>query len=128
MPPLRLALVKGERPPLEKSELGQSLECASSRFFTTMFAIMEMETALNQDVLRVHLVDLITKPQQTLEEICSFLQLECTAEYMNTCEASLFSKLSQTRHLVQWDPAQKAYVEEHIAQVPWLQRYSFSNN
>ena len=125
---LRYALVNGEHPPLELREMGQFPKCATTRYFTQMVAISKMETALNLDILRVHLVDLVTKPRQTLEELCGFLHLECTEEYIETCEASIFSNLSQTRDLVQWNSAQKVSIEDWIAQVPWLQRYSFSKD
>lgn len=125
---LRLALIKGEHPPLELSEMGQLPECAAKRYFTQMFAISQMETALNLDILRVHLVDLVTNTRETLQDICDFLHLECTEQYMRTCEASIFSELSQTRALVQWHPEHKASVEAWIKQIPWLQRYSFSKD
>ena len=125
---LRVALVKGDRPPLNTKELGSHLECAIHKYFTQVFGIMKMETALSLDLLRFHLVDLVTKPRQYLKEICSFLHLNCTEEYLKTCEDSIFSKLSQSRGLIEWRPDQLALVQELIDRVPWLRRYSFTQD
>ena len=125
---LRVSLVEGRHPPLKLRELGQLPECTKSRYFTQMFAISHMETALNLSILRVHLVDLITDTRKTLQSICDFLHLECTEGYLKTCEASIFKELSQTKNMVEWYPELKTSVESWIKQIPWLQRYSFSKD
>lgn len=125
---LRLALVRGEHPPLELSKVLQLLECATYRYFTQMFAISQMETTLNLDILRVHLVDLVTNTRQTLQDMCNFLHLECTEGYLETCEAAIFSNLSLSRNFVKWHPLQKTSIESRIKWIPWLRRYSFSKD
>ena len=127
-PTLRLALVNGDRPPLTLSEMGGALECATNKYFTQMLAISQMETALDLDLMRLHLVDLVTKPQQYLQEICDFLHLDCTEDYLRTCEESIFSELSQTRGLIEWHSEQKIFIQAWINQMPWLQRYSFTKD
>ena len=125
---LRVELVNGDRPPLKLDEIGSRLECSIHKYFSQVYAIMKMETALSLDLLRLHLVDLVTKPRQCLKEICSFLHLNCTEEYLKTCEDSIFSKLSQSRGLIEWRPDQVALVQELIDRVPWLRRYSFTQD
>ena len=125
---LRVALVNGSRPPLTQKEIGDRLECAIHKYFSQVFAIVKMETALDLDLMRFHLVDLVTKPRQYLQEICDFLHLDCTEDYLRTCEESIFSELSQTRGLIEWHPDQLALVQELIDVVPWLRRYSFTQD
>ena len=125
---LRVELVDGSRPPLTLDEIGDRLECAIHKYFSQVFAIMKMETALDLDLMRLHLVDLVTKPRQYLQEICDFLHLDCTEDYLRTCEESIFSELSQTRGLIEWRPDQLALVQELIDEVPWLNRYTFTQD
>lgn len=125
---LRVELVSGERSPLRQDEIAVRLECAIHKYFSQVYAIIKMESALKLDLLRVHLVDLVNNPRQYMKEICTFLDLECTEEYLKQCEDTLFSELSQTRGLVEWRPDQSALVQELIDEVPWLRRYSFTHD
>ena len=125
---LRVELVMGNRSHLTQHQIGGHLECSIHQYFSQVFAIVKMETALDLDLMRLHLVDLVTKPQQYLQEICDFLHLDCTEDYLRTCEESIFSELSQTQGLIEWRPDQLALVQELIDEVPWLRRYTFTQN
>ena len=126
--PLRVKLVNRDRPPLTQEEMGPRLECAIHKYFSQIYAIIKMESALKLDLLRIHLADVVANPRKYLTKICNFLHLDCTEEYLKLCEETLFSELSQTRGFVEWRPDQIALVQELNVGVPWLRRYSFTQN
>ena len=54
--------------------------------------------------LEVHCEDLISHPSKTISDICQFLDLECSPDYLQMCVDKTFKNVSESRHLVDWDP------------------------
>ena len=81
------------------------------------------------DVLNIHLVDLIEDPGRTLREMCTFLSVECTQDYMNTCMKKLYRKEPRTRDTVFWpERLVKRVYTEIIKPLPSFWRYSFDGS
>lgn len=79
-------------------------------------------------VLDVHNADMIAHPKETLEQLCTFLHVECTSQYLQHCASIVFSSPSKSRNNVKWTDKVKVAVEYLIQKYPFLSRYTFDSN
>lgn len=79
-------------------------------------------------VLDVHNSDLIAHAVETLDEICHYLHIQCSSQYLSHCASVVFSSPSKTRNNVKWTPKVRAAIEELIKTYPFLSRYGFDTN
>ena len=86
-------------------------------------------SSTNLNVLNIHLVDLIENPGRILKEMCTFLSVECTQDYINICTKKLFKKEPRTRDTVFWPEwlVERVYTEI-IKPLPSFRRYSFDGS
>lgn len=95
--------------------------------FNHAVAVDRLKRVEGLDLLQLHLSDLVHSPLAELGRLCSFLDLECGPRYLEGCRAALFKEVSRSRDKVQWTQDQITTVERLAAQVPSLERYSFSS-
>ena len=67
-------------------------------------AISRMIRALRLSALEIYCEDLVTHPAGTISDICRFLNLKCSPEYVQICSDKIFKNVSMSRDLVEWDP------------------------
>ena len=80
------------------------------------------------DVLEVHNMDLVNDPKTTMNKICSFLEINCTPDYLQACADKVFKSVSKTRNLLVWTPELQQMVDEElIHKYPFFGRYSFES-
>ena len=88
--------------------------------------LQEMEgKGYEWDMIRIHSEDFIAKPTAVMAELCRFLGLECSEDYLQLCADKTFKSTSRSRELIEWDPAVKAQVERSIREIPFFRHYSF---
>ena len=63
-----------------------------------------MISDLGLSPLEVHCEDLVNDPVETISNICQYLDLECSQDYLQMCADKTFKNVSESRHLVQWNP------------------------
>ena len=88
-------------------------------------AIVRMISDVGLSPLEIHCEDLIADPAKTILEICRFLDVECSADYLQMCVDKTFKNVSESRHLVQWDPQTLPRLMKQIKRFPFFKRYSF---
>ena len=88
-------------------------------------AIMRMVPDVGLSPLEVHCEDLIADPAKTISHICQFLDVECSADYLQMCVDKTFKNVSESRHLVDWDPHTLASLMHQIKRFPFFHRYTF---
>ena len=86
-------------------------------------AITTMLTDLNLSPHQVHCEDLIADPIGTISSICQYLEVDCSADYLQMCADKTFKNVSETRHLIEWDPRTEYYLTQ-IKQFPFFNRYT----
>ena len=84
-----------------------------------------MITDCHLPVLDVHLSDLISQPMSVLRDICDYVSVECSVDYLESCAGKLFQSLSKTRDLVMWSQQQIDSVAANIRRFSELARYSY---
>lgn len=107
----------------------QHLHKQVNRTITLTTHVHNFLATASLDVLDVHLVDIIEEPGRTLQTLCTFLGVDCSPDYINTCTSKLYKKVARTRDTVIWPEwlMDKIYLEI-IKPFPSFWRYSFYGN
>ena len=87
-----------------------------------------MITKLHLDVIQIHLSDLVFNPNRELNQLCVFLGLNCTKDFITKCENVLFKEPSRSRLKMDWTQEQIDMVMQLNQQVSFLKRYSFTSH
>ena len=100
------------------------LKKAATYILDSSIAILEMVSHVQLSPLQVYCEDLISHPAETISNICRFLDLECSREYLQMCAEKTFRNVSASRHLVEWDPKTFLSLISKIKTFPFFHRYS----
>lgn len=110
---------------IHKKRTRTSLELAAKMFFgrcETNWRLMQQHGDMT---LTIRLEKLIAAPQQHLNELCGFLGLDATGEYIRACSSVLFEKPRQSKTEITWPPELIAHIQRQIERFPFLEGYSF---
>ena len=88
--------------------------------------IMRMVPDVGLSPLEVHCEDLIADPAKTISHICQFLDVECSADYLQMCVDNTFKNVSESRHLVNWDPHTLPLLIDTLRTFPFFNRYNLT--
>jgi hypothetical protein len=69
--------------------------------------------------------DLISNPKVELENMCKFLEINYSEDYLNACASIVMKKPSQTRFKIEWTEEDKELVNQQLADYEFLDAYSF---
>ncbi len=69
----------------------------------------------------------VANPRGLLQELCHFLEMEATDDYLEACAGIVFQAPRQTRTGAQWDYELIGLVQDHMARFPFLQGYRYEN-
>ncbi|XP_046864843.1 uncharacterized protein LOC124459429 [Xenia sp. Carnegie-2017] len=78
-------------------------------------------------VITVHSEDVIHQPHNTLLNLCKFLQVSCSEDYLHDCASVLYKSTSKTREKVIWTETQKLIVQDAIRRVQFLSGYTIES-
>lgn len=78
-----------------------------------------------QDIFDLQHESLIHNPQKALQELCHFLDIEPTNEYLNDCASIVFKSPRKTRETIQWSEEQIELVKSKMIDFDFLQEYCY---
>ena len=96
-----------------------------SRISADNLALLDQINA--QDVFMNRHEAMIAFPSEQLAELCHFLGIEATEDYLNDCAAVVHEKPRKSRYELDWTEEQKEKVAEIIEQYDFLSHYSWSS-
>ena len=96
--------------------------------FARADAIVDMKRRCQMNILEIHHSDFVRDPKGTMKQICDFLHLECTKEYLQSCHDKTYKTLSKSRNTVGWPSELRIKVEKMMENYPFFQRYSFDSD
>jgi hypothetical protein len=67
---------------------------------------------------------LTAQPGETLRELCAFLGVETTDDYLRDCASIVFKKNKQSRHTAPWNERLKQIVMNKMQQYEFLKHYA----
>ena len=116
--------------PRNSSEIGGFKKHAiTTNYISKFLKLVSMANKIITDchlpVLDVHLSDLIGQPMSVMRDICDYVGVECSVEYLELCAGKLFQSLSKTRSLVKWSQEQIDNVMQNIRRYSEFSRYSY---
>ena len=100
----------------------KQLEKFSRQYFTLLKG-SEGVVSLGHRHFDVSCEGLIANPKETIMDICDFLQLECSEDYITKCAAKVFPSKSSTRKIVEWPSDILKYIQTSAKDFPYLEEY-----
>lgn len=98
-----------------------------------MLSFYELERELvdlikPENILEVHLSDLVSSPKRTLVAILKFLEVPANSKYLQVCTAKVFSSASRSRDYIQWPEEAQDLLNDAIVKYQFLRRYNFETD
>ena len=93
------------------------------QYFQFYKASEALKHAYQMDMMELHNMDLITTPKAVISEICSFLAVQCSDEYLDATSNKVFNAVSKTRYNIKWKNEQILLVKQNIQKYETLHRY-----
>lgn len=81
-----------------------------------------------ENILEIHHADHVKYPKDTVQQICDFLDVECSQTYLQECDDKTYKQLSKTRELVVWNLKASGLVKRIIKKFPVFSRYTFDKD
>ncbi len=78
-----------------------------------------------QDIFDLKQESLILDPQKTLKELCDFLKIKTTSEYLNDCASIIFKSPHKTRETIQWKEEEIELVKSKMLKFDFLKEYCY---
>ena len=78
-------------------------------------------------VIDIPSMEIVIHPAETLRQICAFLEITCSEDYIQDCAATVDPVPSITRDYVQWTEEQKMRVYERMNRFSFYEGYTFDN-
>ena len=81
-----------------------------------------------ENVLEVHNYQLVADPAKVMRQVCDFLGVHCSEDYLAACVEKTFKELSLSRQYVAWWEEERERVGEMMADYVWFYNYSFNSD
>jgi hypothetical protein len=96
-----------------------------------LLLLMTIETNIEHTcVCTVLLEDMINNPHQSLGDLCAWMGVESSDEYLAACAKKMFSEPHLARYHIQWDAAARDDLNRFMAQpqFPYLNGYVWNGD
>jgi len=93
------------------------------RYFQFYEAAENVKEIFKIDTLEIHNKELITNPKAVINEMCEFLVIHCSDDYLDVVSSKVFSGESKTRYNIKWIDEQISLVKANIQKYKTLHRY-----
>jgi len=103
------------------------LERSMERVFRWAEGSAVARELLGDKLLDVNGLDLVQKPVETLSKICQFIEITCSADYLQACAKVVDPDPSITRNYVVWSKEHLNRVYSEIEQYPFLAHYTYED-
>ncbi len=108
---------------------------ADAKIFDREYAAFAAKVVTNQELARqenllihhLYQEDFIARPADHLNELCQFIGVAATPDYLQDCSSIVWNRPNRSRFdSAIWDPARIQRVDRLIQSVPFLRRYTFA--
>ncbi len=102
-------------------------------YFDNCQTVMDIEKQIAANhgtdikMLRIKHEAFIEDPQGQLGELCRFLEIETSQEYLDDCASIVFESPQKSRHKVSWSRELIDRIDREIDNIPFLQGYSYDS-
>lgn len=107
---------------------GRSWQNATENYFLNCKTLAGLQKQVNPSHwLLVRQEELIVQAHRVLNEMCQFLGVTATEEYLDSCASILYKTPAQSRHKIPWTPEWIEAVETQMAPFAFLDGYSYED-
>ena len=107
-------------------DTGKNLPRVVSRYITIVEQAQKFIKKFNPDLKVVFIREFVRKPYKKMLEICEFLELNCSHEFLSKVERKTFPKESKSRYSIKWNREQFKRVDKLVDLYPEMfQNHSF---
>ena len=104
------------------------IEVSIERYFRVCESVMKVKAMVDSvDVLDVRHEDFIKDPQAQLSQICLWLGVEPSSNYLDDCAKVVFESPRKSRHKVQWNEDLKQEIKSKMHSFPFFAGYTFDS-
>jgi hypothetical protein len=101
-------------------------EYGIEKFFANADHVELVSEMLDEDELfRLHHEDLVSNTTDVLSDLCAFLGMHASDDYLSACEEFVFDSPKQTRHESEWRRDEIERIERKSREYDWLAGYAF---
>jgi hypothetical protein len=116
--PISLMMIRGNR----------SFENAIDHYFSYIETLKTLHDQLgDESLLPVKYEQFVSNPQEQLNQVCTFLGLETSDDYLIACADILYETPERSRDLVDWNEKWIGVLQEKIDQVDFLAGYTYDS-
>jgi hypothetical protein len=116
--PISIMIIRGKR----------SFENALQHYFEDCDTLTKIRRELGPETLySIRYEDFVISPESQLKDLCSFLGVEPTRDYLKSCAGIMSKTPDQSRHLVDWEPSWIEQVNTLINRYDFLAGYQYSD-
>ena len=116
--PISLMMVRGKR----------TFANAIDHYFDYCETLMSLRRQIDSaNFLSVRYEAFVRQPRMYLENICHYLGLEVTEDYLDACISIVYESPERSRRIVEWEADWIEIVQNRIAQVDFLEGYTYDN-
>jgi len=92
-------------------------------YFRYLQAVKEANEMFKFDLMVIHGKDFVANPRTTIAEMCKFLEIQCSDDYLDITSKKVFNGESKTRYKIKWEDYQISRVQSYIDNYSSLKRY-----
>ena len=92
-------------------------------YFRYLQAVKEAEEMFKFDLMVIHGKDFVAHPRTIIVEMCKFLEVHCSNDYLDITSKKIFTGESKTRYKIKWEDYQITKVQSYIDIYRSLKRY-----
>lgn len=108
----------------KKSSLKKEVDMIIEKYTLLNETIKKLKRS--EDMLVVNHEKLITKMHNTLEEMCSYLEISFDPIWRDNVRNAVWNKPRITRKQIKWEPYQIMEVDNIVKVYPWLKGYDYA--
>lgn len=105
-----------------------NIQATVDRYFTVCESVMKVKEMVDStDVFELRSEDFISDPKAELRNLCLWLGVEPSSNYLDACASVVFESPNKSRDKVEWNAALKQQVQAKIDLFPFLEGYTFDS-
>ena len=110
----------------ENNQSGLNLQI--DKYFSLCETVMTVKKDYKQvEMIEIRQEEFIEDPSGTLSQLCKFLKLDPSDEYLKACAAIVYKNPYKSRNQVDWPKNLRQRVESRMTEFPYLKEYSFDD-
>ena len=104
------------------------VDATAHHYFRLYKGVEFVKKEFGFDTMTIHIRDFISNPKSVIAEMCTFLEVVCSEEYINKCSDKIFNNESKTRFKITWKTEQIGMVRSAMQKFDNLKMYEDFNS